>query len=86
MNISSGNAPWNLDSISRQTHAAKSRIAFLKKQESSVLITILNDLVSSQSIGISASLFLLGIDPRFMGLAPKQLFYLITGVLKERVK
>jgi hypothetical protein len=61
------------------------REAFLKKQESSVLITILNDLVSSQSTGISASLFLLGIDPRFVEVESEQLFDLITSALKERV-
>jgi len=88
MNITSGNAPWNLDAIARQAQSTTvdPRIAFLKKQETSVLCFVLSDLATPADLGMSASYFLIALDPRFERTAPEQLFDLIVAELRERVK
>ena len=86
MNVTSGNAPWNYDAIARQSASVDPRIAFLRKQETSVICSVLKDVTSPEAMGTSASFFLIALDGRFQETAPEQLFDLITTVLRERVR
>ena len=86
MNITSGTATWNNDAICRQTSQADPRLMFLRKQETEVLCFVLRDLASPDELGVSASFLLIALDLRFKETEPDDLFNLIAGILRERMK
>ena len=86
MNMTSGTAPWNNDAICRQTSQADPRLMFLRKQETEVLCSVVRDLASPGELGVSGAFLLIGLDPRFKKTEPEELFDLIAGILRERMK